>query len=67
MNKKAEHWVRQIDHILDNDVRFVFGKRESALDTLKGIKENVQNRGTITDNQIQAIKNIRWGKNVGKV
>lgn len=65
MNRKAEHWVKQIDHLLNNDVRFVYGKRKQgkAKETLQGIKEMVEERGTITDKQIQAIKNLKWGKN----
>ncbi len=52
---KKLHWLRQIDSIVN--------KKEVAYakDTLLGIRNVIQNTGKVTDNQIQAIKNIIWG------
>lgn len=63
MTKKASHWLKQIDRILNNDERFVFDKFPNGKKILKGIKKNVEQQGTITAEQIQAIQNIKWGKN----
>lgn len=55
--QKADHWIRQIDrHLTDSiDPRLP--------EVLKGIKRTIKQTGKVTDRQIQAIKNIRWGKN----
>ena len=52
---KKLHWLRQIDRVIN--------KKEVAYakDTLLGIRNVIQNTGKVTDNQIQAIKNIIWG------
>lgn len=60
---KVAHWIKQIDRILDNDVRFVFDRRKSAKKALKGIKKTIEETNCVTDNQIQAIQNIKHGKN----
>ncbi len=54
---KANYWVKQIKRML-SEKRYKFAKV-----TLTGILDDVQIEGRITDNQIQAIKNIQWGKN----
>lgn len=56
--EKANFWIKQIDRLLDNNIRFRNGHS-----TLEGIKETISSNHFITDKQIQAIKNIRWGKN----
>jgi hypothetical protein len=63
MNRKATHWVKQIDNILNGDARFFYNQFPNGKEILQGIKKDVKSRGTITDKQIQTIKNIKWGKN----
>lgn len=48
-----KHWLKQIDRLLENP-RYKWAK-----DTLKGIKESVQENKAISERQIQAVKNIR--------
>ncbi len=54
--QKANHWVKQIDNYLENT------RRPNLPSTLKGIRSTIKQTGRVTDRQIQAIKNIRWGK-----
>lgn len=61
--QKATHWVKQIDRILSKDERFALKQWKSGIATLKGIKNSIEDRGFVTENQIQAIQNIKWGKN----
>ena len=56
MDKKV-FWTQQIDRILEE------GDHDWAAATLRGIRETIQRTENVTDNQIQAIKNIKWGKN----
>lgn len=48
-----KHWLKQIDRLLENPCY------KWAKDTLKGIKESVQENKAISERQIQAVKNIR--------
>lgn len=51
--KKANHWRRQIDRLLDNDVRFALkNRRESAKETLEGIRDFIDQNERITNRQI---------------
>lgn len=59
----AEHWIKQIDRILSKDERFALKLWKNGIDTLEGIKRVIEERGKVTKNQIQAIQNIKWGKN----
>lgn len=54
--QKADHWVNVINNHL-NDRFQPFGEQ-----TLKAIRATIKQTGRVTDKQIQAIKNIRWGK-----
>lgn len=54
--QKARHWVGQIDNILEK-TKLPYGKN-----TLKEIRKTIVDTGKVTDNQIQAVKNIRWGR-----
>lgn len=54
---KKKHWLNQIDKLLGN---FHFNWAHS---TLQDIKQTIENTDRITDGQIQAIKNIKWGRN----
>ena len=55
--QKADHWAQVIDKYLSNTFQ-PYGE-----ETLKGIRNTIRETGRVTDKQIQAIKNIRWGKN----
>ena len=55
--QKAQHWTNVIDKHLNNTFR-PFGK-----EVLEGIRDTIKQTGRVTNKQIQAIKNIRWGRN----
>lgn len=59
----ADHWIKQIDRILENDIRFAYEQWPGGIRALKGIKETIKKSGKVSREQIQAIKNIRYGKN----
>lgn len=56
--KKADFWVTQINRILSNNLRFKKGHP-----TLEGIRDTIKASQKVSEKQIKAIKNIRWGKN----
>jgi len=56
-NTRAQFWAGRIDEMLKN---FNY---KSAHETLRGIKETLEETGEATPRQVQAIKNIRWGRN----
>jgi len=60
---KVDHWTKQIDNMLAKDKRFVFNMFPGGRKALEGIKETIEESGEVTLGQIQAIKNIKWGKN----
>ncbi len=57
--QKADHWVKQIDRWM-NGRRDLFGK-----DALKDIRATIKSTERVTKKQIQAIKNIKYGKDQG--
>lgn len=61
--QKALHWIRQIDRTLQTDKRFKLNRWQSGKNNLLGIRQRIIDAGEVTKNQIQAIKNIKYGKN----
>ena len=55
--QKTEHWLKQINDVIDNK------HYRWARETLHQIRSTIEETGQVTDRQIQAIKNIKWGKN----
>jgi hypothetical protein len=51
-----EDYVEKIDNMLSD------GKYDFAIETLKGIKEWVEDNGHITDRQMEAVDNIYSSK-----
>lgn len=53
---RAEHWQTQITKMVAS------GDYDFAKDFLNGVLEDIEDYENITDGQIQAVKNIRYGR-----
>lgn len=55
-DNRVEHWLRVIDGMIN------LHRYRWARYTLSGIRDTIQESGQVTDEQIQAIRDIKWGE-----